>query len=170
MKTLHSFCRDNKFPKTSVRRFLLGQGFDTSEGLTPAAESAALAKFGASAPNPEALTKLPTHSTEILPSEHGKRFDMGQNYELHLHVHTTNADEYCDRESMTDRNIQSLLDRALSVRFQQGQEDQAEVDAVISAAKSKLIEAGVAGLVVKGKPEDPQKKPEDSQSSLPSQQ
>ena len=59
MKSLHSFCKENGvLPKTSVRRWLLEQGFDTSEGLSDEAIAAATAQFvGTDAPQ-EVPTEL----------------------------------------------------------------------------------------------------------------
>lgn len=99
--------------------------------------------------NPDALT-VPTYTTEVLPQNgYGKRFDMGSSYQIHFHIHTSNKADYRQSEQLADTNIQALLNQAIGARFEQGQEDQQEVDAVIAAAKSKLIEAGIAGLVAK---------------------
>lgn len=45
MQSLHGFCKENDLPKSSVRRWLNAQGFDTSEGLSDAAVKAAKAEF-----------------------------------------------------------------------------------------------------------------------------
>ena len=45
MKTLHGFCTENNLSKTSVRRWLLDNGFDTSNGLSKQAIDAALERF-----------------------------------------------------------------------------------------------------------------------------
>ena len=68
MKSLHSFCRDNNLPKTSVRRWLNEQGFDTSEGLSNEAIAAASAQFVPMAPVIEA-TEFDTVETSITRTE-----------------------------------------------------------------------------------------------------
>jgi len=45
MVTLYAFCKEQNLPKTSVRRFLLSQGFEVSGGLSDEAQQAALAEF-----------------------------------------------------------------------------------------------------------------------------
>lgn len=63
MKSLHNLCKEHDLPKTSVRRYLLEHGFNTSEGLTDQAVDSALSKF-----KPEALT-LNDESVAIAPDE-----------------------------------------------------------------------------------------------------
>ena len=57
VKSLHSFCKQHDLPKTSVKRFLNDEGFDTSNGLSQEAIAAALVEFKpqGSAPNPDVL-------------------------------------------------------------------------------------------------------------------
>jgi len=49
MKSLHTLCKEHDLPKTSVRRYLLAHGFDTSEGLGDDAVAKALKQFKPSA-------------------------------------------------------------------------------------------------------------------------
>ena len=44
-RSLHSFCKDHDLPKSSVKTWLNGKDHDTSNGLTPEAEAAAMAQF-----------------------------------------------------------------------------------------------------------------------------
>lgn len=57
MQSLSSFCKQHDLPKTTVRRFLVDEGFDTSNGLSREAIAAALVEFKpqGSAPNPQVL-------------------------------------------------------------------------------------------------------------------
>lgn len=57
MKSLHSFCKEHALPKTSVKRFLNDEGFDTSQGLSTEAIAAALVEFKpkGSAANPDVM-------------------------------------------------------------------------------------------------------------------
>ncbi len=45
MQSLHSFCTEYNIPKTTVKRWLNDNGFDTSNGLSPDAVAAAKAHF-----------------------------------------------------------------------------------------------------------------------------
>jgi hypothetical protein len=56
-QSLHGFCKEHDLPKTSVKRFLNDEGFDTSSGLSREAIAAALVEFKpkGSAPNPDVL-------------------------------------------------------------------------------------------------------------------
>lgn len=59
MKSLHSFCKENgDLPKTSVPRWLLEQGFDTSVGLSDEAIAAATAQFVSAQTTHESPTEL----------------------------------------------------------------------------------------------------------------
>jgi len=49
MKSLHTLCKEHDLPKTSVRRYLLAHGFNTSDGLTDQAVESALNEFKPSA-------------------------------------------------------------------------------------------------------------------------
>ncbi len=87
--SLHSFCKDNDLPKTTVRRWLNEHGYSTSEGLSPDAVSAALGQF-CSPLEPE--TEPPTepaagglsihtgnHCTALdVPGFEGMTIDLGQ--------------------------------------------------------------------------------------------
>jgi hypothetical protein len=53
MRSLHSFVTEYDLPKTSVRRWLNANGFNTSEGLDDAAEQAAFAEFVTARKMPE---------------------------------------------------------------------------------------------------------------------
>lgn len=64
MKSLHTFCKEYDLPKTSVRRFLLGRGFNTSEGLTEQAIASALQEF-----KPEALAAKDEEGEAVTPDE-----------------------------------------------------------------------------------------------------
>jgi len=57
MQSLHSFCKQHDLPKTSVKRFLNDEGFDTSSGLGRDAIAAALVEFkpAGSASKPDVL-------------------------------------------------------------------------------------------------------------------
>jgi hypothetical protein len=50
MTSLHSFCKDHNLAKSTVHRWLKDNGFDTTEGLTPAAIAAITDHF---CPEPE---------------------------------------------------------------------------------------------------------------------
>ncbi len=56
--SLSAFCKTHRLSKGSVHKFLKGEGFDTSQGLTPAALAAAKAYF---------LDAPATESTAITP-------------------------------------------------------------------------------------------------------
>jgi hypothetical protein len=45
MQSLHSFCTQYDVPKTSVKRWLNDQGFDTANGMTEEAIAAAQSHF-----------------------------------------------------------------------------------------------------------------------------
>jgi hypothetical protein len=66
MQSLHSFCSQYDVPKTSVKRWLNDQGFDTSTGLTPDMVQAASAYF-LDAPQATGGTTI---TTEIITGNH----------------------------------------------------------------------------------------------------
>lgn len=53
MQSLHSFCTQHKIPKTTVKRWLNDNGYDTSQGMSPEAVVAAKAHFRIEDPQPE---------------------------------------------------------------------------------------------------------------------
>jgi hypothetical protein len=66
MTTLHTFCKEQNLPKTSVRRFLVSFGFDTSNGLSNEAQIAALKEF-----KPSVIAAMEAQATEealIMPT------------------------------------------------------------------------------------------------------
>jgi len=64
MQSLHSFCTQHDIPKTTIKRWLNDNGFDTSQGMSPDAVAAAKAHFRIADPQPE-----PTEtSTAITPT------------------------------------------------------------------------------------------------------
>lgn len=157
-KSIRQLADELKTSHTQIRRVMTDMGIEgTSQGAGKATligweDQQAIARRI----KPDALATVPTHTTEVLPQNgYGKRFDMGNPYAIHFHIHTSNKADYRQSEQVADSNIQALLNQAMAAKFEQGQEDQQEVEAVIAAAKSKLIEAGIAGLVAKpGKPVD----------------
>ncbi len=87
--SLHSFCKDHgNLPKTSVRRWLIEQGFSTSDGLSPDAIAAATAQFcPQAAPEPPTEPAAPAglyihtgnHCTALsAPGFDGLTVDLGQ--------------------------------------------------------------------------------------------
>jgi hypothetical protein len=83
--SLHAFCKDNDLSKTSVRRWLIEQGFSTSDGLSPDAIASATAQFcPAPAPTEPAAPAGMTihtgnHCTTIdVPGFAGTTVDLGQ--------------------------------------------------------------------------------------------
>jgi hypothetical protein len=69
MTSLHSFCKNHNLPKTSVRRWLNEAGFDTSEGVSEAAITAALQHFKPTEFQSEASLSHPTE-IEIYDGNH----------------------------------------------------------------------------------------------------
>jgi hypothetical protein len=63
MQSLHSFCTQYEIPKTTVKRWLNDNGYDTSQGMNPEAVAAAKAHFRIADPQPE-----PTDATAITPT------------------------------------------------------------------------------------------------------
>jgi hypothetical protein len=63
MQSLHSFCTQYDIPKTTVKRWLNDNGYDTSQGMTAEAVAAAKAHFRLADPQPE-----PTDATAITPT------------------------------------------------------------------------------------------------------
>ena len=53
MQSLHSFCTQHDIPKTTVKRWLNDNGYDTSQGMSPEAVAAAKAHFRIEDPQPE---------------------------------------------------------------------------------------------------------------------
>ena len=53
MQSLHSFCTQHDIPKTTVKRWLNDNGYDTSQGMSPEAVAAAQAHFRIEDPQPE---------------------------------------------------------------------------------------------------------------------
>jgi hypothetical protein len=53
MQSLHSFCTQHEIPKTTVKRWLNDNGYDTSQGMTAEAVAAAKAHFRLADPQPE---------------------------------------------------------------------------------------------------------------------
>jgi hypothetical protein len=81
--SLHSFCKDHDLSKTSVRRWLIDQGFSTSDGLSTEAITAATAQFCPQAePEPPAgamTIHAGNHCTTIdLPNYQGMTVDLAQ--------------------------------------------------------------------------------------------
>ncbi len=62
MQSLHSFCTQHDIPKTTVKRWLNDNGYDTSQGMTAEAVAAAKAHFRIADPQPEPA------STAITPT------------------------------------------------------------------------------------------------------
>ena len=62
MQSLHSFCTQHDIPKTTVKRWLNDNGYDTSQGMSPDAVAAAKAHFRIADPQPEPA------STAITPT------------------------------------------------------------------------------------------------------
>jgi hypothetical protein len=83
--SLHAFCKDNDLSKTSVRRWLIEQGFSTSDGLSPDAIASATAQF-CPAPAPAEPTApagmtihTGNHCTALdVPGFAGMTVDLGQ--------------------------------------------------------------------------------------------
>lgn len=67
-KSLHSFCKENDLAKTSVKRWLNDQGFDTSEGLSDEAIAAATVQF-------TNIDVFQEASTELLPPDYADPFN-----------------------------------------------------------------------------------------------
>ncbi len=66
MQSLHSFCTQHDIPKTTVKRWLNDNGFDTSQGMTSEAVAAAKAYFRIEDTQPEPTE--PTDATAITPT------------------------------------------------------------------------------------------------------
>lgn len=60
MQSLHSFSTQHEIPKTTVKRWLNDNGFDTSQGMTTEAVAAAKAHFRIEDPKPEPMAITPT--------------------------------------------------------------------------------------------------------------
>jgi hypothetical protein len=86
MQSLHSFCTEYNIPKTTIKRWLNDNGYDTSQGMSPDAVAAAKAHFRIADPQPEptattgGLTVLTgNHCTAVqVPSYAGLTVDLGQ--------------------------------------------------------------------------------------------
>ncbi len=65
--SLYSFCKENNLPKTSVRAWLIDQGYSTADGLDSAALEAATAQFCKSKPEVEELPPVAETQAAIRP-------------------------------------------------------------------------------------------------------
>jgi hypothetical protein len=84
MRSLHSFCIQYEIPKTTLKRWLNDNGYDTSNGLTPDAVAAAKVHFRIEEPPTPVVTGelsvvTGNHCTSIdLPSYQGLTVDLAQ--------------------------------------------------------------------------------------------
>jgi hypothetical protein len=66
-QSLHQFCKFHGLSKTSVHRYLTGQGYDLSQGMTPDAIAAARAHFVGADTSTTDEDNIPTSPTTVLP-------------------------------------------------------------------------------------------------------
>ena len=83
MQSLHSFCTQHEIPKTTVKRWLNDNGFDTSQGMTSEAVTAAKAHFRIEDPQPEpAITptviEVGNHRGQLALPNAPASIDLGQ--------------------------------------------------------------------------------------------
>lgn len=79
MQSLHGFCKQYRLSKTSVRRWLLDRGFDTSKGMTQDAVEAALAEFVTQPSSSSPVTVLSgNHRVNLSTPVIEGSFDLGQ--------------------------------------------------------------------------------------------
>lgn len=84
MQSLHSFCTQHDIPKTTVKRWLNDNGFDTSQGMTPEAITAAKAHFRLADPQPTPTAITPTvievgnHRGQLALPNAPTNIDLGQ--------------------------------------------------------------------------------------------
>lgn len=168
---LHTFCKQHNLPKSSVHNFLTKErNFDVSEGLSDEAIEAIRAKFGSQmkqSVEPKTETSEPfttgamviSPKVEVMPANgYGKQFDLGSTQEIHLHIHTGNGLAYRQQMQASDSTTQNAIHALLDQARRQGQEDRDEVDSVVQAVKSKLIETRVTNIAL-GKPVESQSMP-----------
>jgi hypothetical protein len=121
-KSLSAYCKAHNLPKASVHKFLKGEGFDTSEGMTSEAIAAANAYF-LDIPQPTAAAAM---EAEIVPA------NFFQSSELQ-------ATDY--REALLPEGF----DPAAMVKFFDGVAGQAtDTSALISVAQMAIQAADVA--------------------------
>jgi hypothetical protein len=73
-QSLHQFCKFHGLSKTSVHRYLNGQGFDLSQGMTPDAIAAARAYFVCGTSAAASDDNIPTSHTEVMPPQGGHHY------------------------------------------------------------------------------------------------
>ena len=83
MQSLHSFCTQYEIPKTTVKRWLNDNGYDTSQGMSPDAVAAAKAHFRIEDPQPEpAITptviEVGNHRGQLALPNAPASIDLGQ--------------------------------------------------------------------------------------------
>lgn len=65
--SLYAFCKENNLPKTSVRAWLIDNGYSTADGLDSAALEAATAQFCKPQPQADELPPTPEAEAAIRP-------------------------------------------------------------------------------------------------------
>ncbi|MEM1309854.1 MAG: hypothetical protein AAGF98_10270 [Cyanobacteria bacterium P01_H01_bin.153] len=157
MKSLHSFCKEHGLPKTSVKRFLNDEGFDTSEGLNDEAIAAALAEFVPMVPVVEAEPDT-TVETSIVRTESRANPLMP----IHIENLTVNVTAANTRQLSEETNeFQQVTAQGLSAI---GQYLQADLVSAVQATAAQnrhavagLNAAAAVGLANSlGKPQAPQ--------------
>ncbi|HEY9887643.1 MAG TPA: hypothetical protein V6D02_04530 [Candidatus Obscuribacterales bacterium] len=73
MTSLHSFCKTHQLAKSTVHSFLTSEGFDLSQGMTPAAIAAAKIEFNIQPEQPQPPQQQPTtyRAGGLVPVEEG---------------------------------------------------------------------------------------------------
>jgi hypothetical protein len=114
-QSLHGFCKQHNLPKTSVKRWLNDEGFDTSEGLSQEAIAAALVEFKpkGSAPNPHVLPPdyidpfTGTHpSSAMVPSDY-----QATDRSLAVLMAEQRVKHLCQNAALnTQQTVQAVLD------------------------------------------------------------
>jgi hypothetical protein len=131
MQSLHSFCSQYDVPKTSVKRWLNDQGFDTSQGMTEEAIAAAMAHFRIAPATPTATGGITASEGQAIEAEIVPR-GFFQSSELQ-------ATDY--REAQLPEGF----DPAAMVRFFDGVAGQAtDTSALVSVAQMAIQAADTA--------------------------
>jgi hypothetical protein len=143
--SLHAFCRDHDLSKTTVRRWLLDNGYSTSDGLSPEAVEAAQTQFcpQAAPPAPARLTIHTGNPYQTLdtPGFDGLTIDLGQfrdSEALVLDDPLAVAIQFLQ----TADHIQSALQADIKAREQRLAQTKQAQDAIATKAQQLQLEQG----------------------------
>jgi hypothetical protein len=145
--SLHAFCRDNDLSKTTVRRWLIDNGYSTSDGLSSEAVEAAKAQFcPQAAPPAPAVGGLTIHTgnpchTLDTPGFDGLTIDLGQFRDSEALV-IDDPLAVAIQFLQTADHIQSALQADIKAREQRLAETKQAQDAIATKAQQLQLEQG----------------------------